>query len=442
MKNPINNQKGAVIVIFALSLLVLIGFAAIGTEIGRWYNVKAELSKAVDAAALSGAANISNTTIDVEALARDFGMENFQPGYLGTPATGAGSASFTTARPETGKIAVTGTTTSVGILSRLFGVDYVPTSASGVAQKNKVEIMLVLDRSGSMAGTPLSSLKTAAKAFLGYYEDTQAEDRIGLVTFATGVTVRAPDVNFFTAITSSINAMVATGATNAEDALARAGAAFTDQTGVPAANRIQQYMIFFTDGRPTAFRSTFKRNNLTYDRVVMVTGNCDTTSSSTLYDRMGYPNNETLDQTLPYNPIPTGDGLPTGSTLCPPSGWPPTNYNTRWGCFSTYPVSGLGAEAYPAYCSISTSRLNGRTGYVCTTASQMAIDHAAALKAAANLGTTGLQIFTVGLGNNINTSLLATISSGDGYAYVAPSPGDLEAIFRKIAKEIKLRLVQ
>lgn len=218
-------------------------------------------------------------------------------------------------------------------------------------------------------------------------------------------------------------------------------AAFTDQTGVPAANRIQQYLIFFTDGRPTAFRSTFKRNNVTYDRVVMVTGNCDSSSDS-IYDRMGYPNNETLDQTLPYNPIPTGDGLPTGSTVCR-SGRPPTGYvNTRWGCFSAYPVSGLGSEAYPAYCNISTSRLNGRTGYICTTASQMAIDHAAALKTAANLGTGGLQIFTIGLGNNINTTLLTTISSGDGYAYVAPTSSDLEAIFRKIAKEIKLRLVQ
>ena len=175
---------------------------------------------------------------------------------------------------------MTGRTISVGILSRFFGVEYVPTSAAGIAQKNNVEIMLVLDRSGSMAGSPLSDLKTAARAFLGYYEDTQDEDRIGLVTFATGVSLRPPDTNFFTPITNSINAMVATGATNAEDALARAGAALPDQTGVPAANRMQQFIIFFTDGRPTAFRSTFRRNNQLYDRVVMVTGNCDSACGS------------------------------------------------------------------------------------------------------------------------------------------------------------------
>ena len=91
MRNIIKNQKGAIIVIFALSLIVLIGFAALGTEVGRWYLTRAELSKAVDAAALAGAANISNPTIDVLTLARDFGMENFQAGYLGTPGTGDGS---------------------------------------------------------------------------------------------------------------------------------------------------------------------------------------------------------------------------------------------------------------------------------------------------------------------------------------------------------------
>ncbi len=187
MKNIINNQKGAILVIFALSLIVLMGFAALGTEVGRWYLTRAELSKAVDAAALAGAANISNPNIDVPTLAQDFGMENFQPGYLGTPGTGDRSVSFTATIQEGGKLTVTGRTNSVAILARVFGIDQVAIGSSGVAQKNNVEIMMVLDRSGSMAGTPLTDLKDAAKGFLAYYQDTQDEDRIGLVSFATGV---------------------------------------------------------------------------------------------------------------------------------------------------------------------------------------------------------------------------------------------------------------
>ena len=48
------------------------------------------------------------------------------------------------------KVQVDGTVSATAILSRLFGVNLVPTASSGVAQKKEVEIMLVLDRSGSM----------------------------------------------------------------------------------------------------------------------------------------------------------------------------------------------------------------------------------------------------------------------------------------------------
>lgn len=441
MKNLIHDQRGAIIVIFAICLMVLIGAVALGTEIGRWYHVRAELSKAVDAAALAGAANISNPDIDVETLAENFGLANFQVGYLGTATDEDKDVSFTATTQDGGRLSVAGSTTSVGLLSKLFGVEYVPTAAAGVAQKNRVEIMLVLDRSGSMEGRPIRDLKTAAKAFISYYEDTQDEDRVGLVTFATGVTLRAPATNFFSPISSAINAMAATGATNAEDALAQAAGALPDQSGYPAANRVQQFMIFFTDGRPTAFRSAFKKNNTSYDRVVMVTGNCDSACGSSgcdIYSRMGYPNNETLDTKPPYDPLPTGDGLRTSGTprtSC--RTWDRRNRiwvyyaNTQWGSFADYPVSGYN----PEYCDIPENLFNGRNGYICQTARQMAIDHAAAAKA------RGVKIYTIGLGS-VDTALLSTISSGADYAYVAPSSSQLESIFKKIAKEIKLRLVQ
>jgi Flp pilus assembly protein TadG len=436
MRNIIKNQKGAIIVIFALSLIVLIGFAALGTEVGRWYLTRAELSKAVDAAALAGAANISNPTIDVPTLARNFGMENFQAGYLGTPGTGDGLVTFTATVQEGGKLTVTGTTSSLAILARYFGVNQVAVASSGVAQKNEVEIMLVLDRSGSMSGTPLANLKDAARSFIDYYQDTQDKDRIGLVSFATGVRVNyALNYNFYTPIETAINALSATGATNIEDALSQAGAQFLDQTPVTPANRKQQYIVFFTDGRPTAFRSTFVRNGTTYDAVVCSTGNCDRSSDS-MYSQMGYPGNENWYNTSTLTPDPTGDGKTAGTTVCPkPNWWSPKPTTTKWGSFSSYPVSGLGAEAYPRYCSISDTRLEGQSGYICGTARQMAIDHASALKA------RYVKIYAIGLGE-ADSTFLSTVASGPDYVEIAPSSSELEAIFRKIAKDIKLRLVQ
>ena len=95
MHNTISNQRGAILVIFTLALVMLIGFSALGIEVGQWYITQAGISKAVDAAALSGAGNISNPYVSVTTLAQDFGMANFKPGYLDTPGTGAGTVAFT-----------------------------------------------------------------------------------------------------------------------------------------------------------------------------------------------------------------------------------------------------------------------------------------------------------------------------------------------------------
>ena len=119
---------------------------------------------------------------------------------------------------------MTGQTNAVTLLASIFGIKYVAVSSGGAAQKNNVQIMLVLDRSGSMSGTPIADLKNAAAAFIAYYQGTQDVDEIGLVSFATGVTVNYPlNTYFYTPILNALNAMNATGATNTEDALAQAG---------------------------------------------------------------------------------------------------------------------------------------------------------------------------------------------------------------------------
>jgi len=443
MHNTISNQRGAIVVILALALPLLIGFAALGIEVGEWYITQAELSKAVDAASLSAAANISNPYVSVTSLAQDFGMANFQPGYLDTPGTGTGTVAFTATTSPGGILTVTGQTNAVALLAGIFGIKYVAVGSTGAAQNNNVQIMLVLDRSGSMAGTPETDLQNAAKAFIAYYQDVQNANQIGLVTFATSVKVNyALNYNFYTPILNAINAMQATGATNTEDAIAQAGANFPDQTQVPPASRIQQYIVFFTDGHPTAFRGTFETNGTNYDAVVCSTGNCDSNSDS-LYPDMGYPTSETWYNTNTLSPSPTGDGLPVSKTKCTSGGGgyhhlPPTGYvNTNWSSFASYPVPGLGAESFPAYCSISaTTHLNGQNGYICQTARQMAINNVNSLKA------RFVQFYAIGYGTQIDSTFLAEVASGSNYLFITPDSSQLQSILSEIAKDIQLRLIQ
>ena len=381
-------------------------------------------------------------------LAEEFGRENFQAGYVGTPASGAGSVDFTATMVETDKISVTGNVNATATLARLFGIDTIPVAATGVAQKKEVEIMMILDRSGSMAGTKMTALKNASKGFLDFFAETQDKDKVGLISFATtagtnGLPDRALGTNFVSPMKTAINNMTAVGATNAEDAVDMADGAggFTDQTGVPGDRRIQQFVVFFSDGMPTALRDQFKYSNSNYDGVVYGQGtsgraNCRTSDYPymSVADVLTRPNGSGTYSGV--NPATTGDGKATSGsnrTVCT-SGW--TRYlNTKWYLFETTLVPRSGGGTWPAeQCSIPMRDL---LPYFCGRARQLALNNAQVLK------DKGIKVYVIGLGSSsdIDPAYLRSLSSGTDFTFIAPTSADLEAIFNKIAKDIKLRLV-
>ena len=171
MKNKImSNEKGAFLVIFALVLMVLLGFVALGIEGGRWYLVRAELSKSVDAGALAGAINISPPMPSR--------WQRTLPRKISRPVTWVlrdrEPPDRCSSRQACGnhQVSVTGTVDAMPVLAQLFGVTTIPVSATGVAQKNKVEIMLILDRSGSM-GQPISKMNALKQAAVGNCNNPQ-----------------------------------------------------------------------------------------------------------------------------------------------------------------------------------------------------------------------------------------------------------------------------
>jgi Flp pilus assembly protein TadG len=58
-------QRGAVMILFAVSLTVLLGFMALVIDLGRTYVVRTELQNAADAAALAGAKDLNQTSAGV-----------------------------------------------------------------------------------------------------------------------------------------------------------------------------------------------------------------------------------------------------------------------------------------------------------------------------------------------------------------------------------------
>ena len=85
------------------------------------------------------------------------------------------------------------------------------------------DIVLVLDRSGSMTGTPLANMKEGAKTFIdiisestGGSQDGQigSGSRMGVVSFATTATQNTQLITSVDALKNAVNALVAGGTTN------------------------------------------------------------------------------------------------------------------------------------------------------------------------------------------------------------------------------------
>ncbi|MFN7612023.1 MAG: vWA domain-containing protein [Alphaproteobacteria bacterium] len=187
LSHMLRERCGSVLILVGLGILVLVGLAGAGIDLGRQQIVSNKLQSACDAAAI--AAGSAPAGQEIETARRYFNL-NFPDGYLGvtrpTPTitqTANGTTVAASAPVPTLFIRLLGvtTTTAVGRTG----------TESGTTNTQKFDVILVLDNSGSMvtndAGggqTRMGALKVAAKTLVSSLLDPNvAGSRVAGVTW-------------------------------------------------------------------------------------------------------------------------------------------------------------------------------------------------------------------------------------------------------------------
>jgi len=304
----LNNQKGSFLVFLTLSFALLGTFIGFAVDFGHAYLEKARISRLVDGAALAAAKALKGQAgFEDEATqaACDSMVMNGAPVIMTGPlsCTTTEGAPLTVALsffnvpveggPDIKHVSVQGTkpvaTTFLNFLSWMVPGDYTKINVSALAEaapERPIDLMLVLDRSGSMGCTTcvdatgtkkIAALKTAVNAFLGLSNTFSSNDRIGMVSFASRgcgnasgqdstSTACTPDMALDYTINSNITSLQnkvnglcnggtsCSGGTNTMEALRTArpplAAAFDDVNRATTRKAI----LLVTDGQPTFLR--------------------------------------------------------------------------------------------------------------------------------------------------------------------------------------------
>ncbi|MDP6816281.1 MAG: pilus assembly protein, partial [Alphaproteobacteria bacterium] len=181
------DNTGAIAIIFVLTLVPIAAAAGAAVDISRAYLVKHRLGMALDAAGLAVGASSGATEEELNAIMQSYFDANYPAEELGV-----------TAEPQMtidgSDITITATADIDTTLMKIVGIDNIEVAASTtiIRETKGLDVVLVLDNTGSMSGSKLTSLKTAATSFVEIlFGDNDESDLllVGVVPFTGAVNI-------------------------------------------------------------------------------------------------------------------------------------------------------------------------------------------------------------------------------------------------------------
>jgi Flp pilus assembly protein TadG len=429
------NEEGFTLFYMAVFLTCLCIFVGLAVDTGRAYVVQAQLSKAVDGAAL-GAARMLNSGNPRNEAATIY-RANFPSGWFGTssstdPAVSSFYQMNTIPASGVNVVTVTASATIPTTFMKLANFNELTVHATGEATRRMVDLSLVLDVSGSI-GSKWPAVRSAAQEFIGAFD--AASDRLSLIFYSNGARVLDPmpagrgfDKN---RLIADIPATLPGGSTAMVEGLYRG---WDEVRSVPSGQQSGlRVIVLFTDGASNSVPgvypgSTAARGLRTYDfpknfpdpdsqthNDPFIAGFYDTeTGNATTGPNQAYPYDSTATHTLaPWLPLQTlhthhrSSGIPTQFQL-------QTNTLTVNGVAQNA-VRGLqdwnaAAGRYPAY----VKNINR--------AARNLVEIIAHAARADTSGDYPIRIYTIGMGELVRYNL-------------GPVPETSESILKRLAND-------
>ncbi len=201
------DEGGQTIVMVVIAFVVLTGMIGIVIDIGYAYKAQRDLQSAADAAALAGAQQLPDP-VAAQATATQYGASatggNRVTRATVTEAVTTGCISTIPGCNPVNSVAVNETADVPTYFAKIFGLSsfkiHVKATACSPCGSKPVDVMLVVDRTGSMcqdsagnadpACTDLNNARAGVKTFLGFFDPNLAYVGLGVLPPATNVTNR------------------------------------------------------------------------------------------------------------------------------------------------------------------------------------------------------------------------------------------------------------
>ena len=294
------NQKGSILIFLTLAFALLGTFIGFAVDFGRAYLQKARISRLVDGAALA-AAKVLKGQAAYQDVATRAACDSMEMNGAKVAMVGGNTCAATTTNlavtltfpdlvvqggPPIKSVLVTGIepmpTTFLKFLGWMVPGDFSTINVSAQAQagpERPVDLMLVLDRSGSMGeldgtGTrkidalkcAMTGLSCAGDGFLG--ENFTPDDRVGMTSFGVRGCGDASGAEFtgnicvpnkvlgspIASTASAIDALPLSGTTNTMEGLRTGKTEIATAFADPTRTVSRKVVLLVTDGQPTALR--------------------------------------------------------------------------------------------------------------------------------------------------------------------------------------------